>query len=123
MNNKRLTRSKDHLIGGVCGGIAEYLDIDPTVVRVGYAFLTLFGLGLIAYPILFLIMTPNIGEKRLTRSNDRILGGVCGGIAEFTDISPTVIRIIYVIFSVIFIFTLLGLILYILFWIIIPSKQ
>lgn len=42
-NIKRLYRSKDNrMISGVCAGLAEYVDIDPTVVRI------LFALGLIA---------------------------------------------------------------------------
>ena len=40
MVTKRLYRSKERMIGGVCGGLAEYLDIDPTVMRVAYAALT-----------------------------------------------------------------------------------
>lgn len=31
---KRLTRSNNKMIGGVCAGLAEYLDIDPTIVRI-----------------------------------------------------------------------------------------
>ena len=60
MNNKRLTRSNDRIIGGVCAGIAEYLDIDPTVVRVGYAVLTLCTVfcGVILYPVLWIIIPP-----------------------------------------------------------------
>ena len=56
---KRLYRSRDErMIWGVCGGIAKYFDVDPTVVRV-IAVLTLFlGLiGLIIYPMLT-IVTP-----------------------------------------------------------------
>lgn len=43
--NKRLTKSNDKLIAGVCGGIAEYFDLDPTLVRAGYAFVTFFSWG------------------------------------------------------------------------------
>ena len=39
--NKRLMRSNDRVIAGVCSGIAEYLDFDPTMVRLAYAFLTI----------------------------------------------------------------------------------
>lgn len=43
MNDKRLTRSiHDRKLGGVCGGIAEYFDIDPSLVRLGYAMLCIF---------------------------------------------------------------------------------
>jgi len=31
---RRLTRSEDHMVGGVCGGVAAYLGVDPTVVRI-----------------------------------------------------------------------------------------
>lgn len=60
MDNKRLTRSNDRIIGGVCGGFAEYLDIDPTLARVGYAFLTLCTMfsGIILYPVFWLIIPP-----------------------------------------------------------------
>ena len=39
---KRLYRSNDRVIAGVCSGIAEYLDFDPVAVRLGWAALTLF---------------------------------------------------------------------------------
>ena len=58
MEKKRLTRSADRVLGGVCGGIAEYFDCDPTLVRVGYLFLTFFTAfcGVIFYPILWLVI-------------------------------------------------------------------
>jgi phage shock protein C len=49
------------MIAGVCAGIAEYLDIDPTVIRVVYAALSLFTVGfpgLILYLVLA-ILIPN----------------------------------------------------------------
>jgi len=46
MTTKRLTLSDtDKKFAGVCGGIAEYLEIDPTLVRIGYAALTLLTTG------------------------------------------------------------------------------
>lgn len=39
------TEGTDKKLCGVCGGVAEYLDIDPTLVRLGWALLTLFSLG------------------------------------------------------------------------------
>jgi len=55
---KRLMRSDDRVFAGVCGGIAEYLDFDPVMVRIAYAFLTLFTAfsGLIFYLVLWLVM-------------------------------------------------------------------
>ena len=42
---KKLRRSKDQKIAGVCGGIAKYLNLDPTLVRVAYLLLSLFRAG------------------------------------------------------------------------------
>lgn len=56
---KKLLRSKNKMIGGVCAGIAEYFDIDPTLVRVLYAVLTIFSAafpGLLLYIILLILM-------------------------------------------------------------------
>ena len=60
---KRLMRSNDRVFAGVCGGIAEYFDFDPVLVRIAYAFLTLFTVfsGLIFYIVLWLVMP----EKRI----------------------------------------------------------
>ena len=45
------------MIAGVCGGIAEYVDIDPTVVRLAWVLLSLFvGCGILAYIIALIIM-------------------------------------------------------------------
>ena len=57
---KRLLRSRDdRVLAGVAGGIANYLDIDPTLVRVGFVVAALFGgLGIAAYLILA-VVTPN----------------------------------------------------------------
>ena len=61
MNNqpvKRLYRSRSNrIIGGVCGGIAEYLNLDPTVVRVVTALLTfVLGMSLWVYLLAWLII-------------------------------------------------------------------
>lgn len=54
---KKLTRSKDQKIGGVCAGLAEYFDLDPTLVRVGYALAAFFyGFGFVLYIILWFVM-------------------------------------------------------------------
>jgi phage shock protein C len=56
---KRLYKGKEKLLSGVCSGIAEYFNVDPTLIRVGYILLTIFtGFfpGLIAYIILAVIM-------------------------------------------------------------------
>ena len=54
---KKLYRSKsDRKLAGVCGGVAAYLNIDPTVVRVIWALLSISGAGILAYIICALII-------------------------------------------------------------------
>lgn len=55
MVTKKLTRSTNKVLAGICGGIAEYFEIDPTLVRVAYAALTIFTTG---FPgvLLYLVM-------------------------------------------------------------------
>ena len=50
---KRIYRSKkEKMIAGVCGGLAEYFNIDPTLVRLGWIIFALtFGTGILAYII------------------------------------------------------------------------
>ena len=55
--NKRLMRSGfDKKIAGVCAGVANYLDMDPTIVRVIWGVLAFcYGVGIVAYIILWII--------------------------------------------------------------------
>lgn len=56
---RRLYRSKtQRMLGGVCGGIGEHLDVDPTVIRLVWAVLALLsvGIGIIAYIIAWIIV-------------------------------------------------------------------
>lgn len=54
---KKLYRSTSNkIIAGVCAGLAEYINIDPTVVRVIWALVGLSGAGLIAYLVCALII-------------------------------------------------------------------
>ena len=58
MNGKRLYKSRDKKVSGVCAGIAEYFGIDPTLIRLLWAIGTLFtvGTGILAYVICALII-------------------------------------------------------------------
>lgn len=53
----QLRRSSDKILAGVCGGIADYFDIDPIIVRLLFVLSVIFaGFPIIVYPILWLIM-------------------------------------------------------------------
>ncbi|HEX9690142.1 MAG TPA: PspC domain-containing protein [Thermoanaerobaculia bacterium] len=59
---RRLTRSnRNKMIAGVCGGLAEYLNVDPTVMRILYVLVSILSAafpGVIAYIILMFLMPP-----------------------------------------------------------------
>lgn len=58
MSNKKLYKSSvNSMLCGVCGGIAEYFDIDPTLVRLVWVIITLMGgAGILAYIIAAIII-------------------------------------------------------------------
>jgi phage shock protein C len=65
--NKRLYKSgTNRQLAGVCAGVAEYFNIDPTIVRVGYVFLTIITWcfpAVLAYIVLAVVM-PNKSEVK-----------------------------------------------------------
>jgi len=63
--SKRLYRSSlDKQLGGVCGGLAEYFELDPSIVRIG-AILLLFvaGTGFLAYLVAWLVIPLDTNQK------------------------------------------------------------
>ena len=56
MQKKLYRNTQNKMIAGVCSGLADYINIDPTVVRVIWALIALGGAGIIAYLIAALII-------------------------------------------------------------------
>lgn len=119
----------------MAAGVAHYFKTDPLWVRVFLllllftdAFITfgaLSSITLISYIVLWIVlpgrddMTVDAKIKKLFRNpDDQVLGGVCGGIASYFGVDPTLIRILFV--ASIF-FGGAGLIAYIVLWIITPQ--
>ncbi len=142
LGERRLYRSTTNKsIAGVLGGFAEYLDLDPTVLRVVYVLVTFFTgifFGVVAYLVAWLVMSeaplgsaqyqpatqPVTRSKRLTRSwRNRKWAGVCGGLGEYLDVDPTVIRIIWVVLSIVTGGIIGGLLVYLLAWMVMPEEQ
>lgn len=73
-SSKRLYRSStNRIIAGVCGGIAEYLDIDPTLMRIVWVLLTIFGgWGIILYiaAVIIVPLNPSTTPAGATQSSD-----------------------------------------------------
>ncbi len=104
---KRLYRDEQNkVLGGVCAGIANYLNLDPILVRV--LWLLLFGISFVAYLLLW-IAVPSSSEKevggirkRLFRDIDhKVIGGVCAGLSKYFGIKVIIVRLLFIIPSVI----------------------
>ena len=60
MEKKLYKSSKNKMIDGVCAGVAEYFNIDPTLVRIGLVlFSAMGGAGVLAYIIMAIVMPRN----------------------------------------------------------------
>ena len=128
--NKKLYTSPDKKLCGVCGGIADYFNLDPTLIRIIVAAVSLATAILPAffiYLIAALVMPKppesyyqvyNNTSKKLRKSADKKLFGVCGGIAEYFSVDSTIVRLL---FALSFLFFGYGLGLYIICAVIMPS--
>ncbi len=88
----------DKIIAGVCSGLANYLGIDPIIMRI--LFVVFFGALFWVYIILWIIVPSQSAQsnitKRLYRSaDDKVIGGVCGGLAAYFNISTWIPRLIF----------------------------
>ncbi len=69
-NTKKLYKSRDKKICGVCGGVAEYFGIDPTIVRLIWAIASFFwGTGILIYLILAFVLEDS-SENSYGSNND-----------------------------------------------------
>ncbi len=97
--NKKLYRDANNkVLGGVCSGIAAYFNIEPIIIRLVFIF---SGIGFFAYFLLWAFVpssnsVQNGVRKRLYRNpDDKIIAGVCSGIASYFNINVWIPRIIF----------------------------
>src|SRR6476620_3765 len=99
--NRLYRDSSDKILGGVCAGLANYMNVDPAIVRILFAIVTFggFGFGFLAYLLLWIILPSRDLEyfgKRLYRNpEDRVFGGVASGIAAYFKREAWTIRLIF----------------------------
>jgi phage shock protein C len=135
MTTRRLTRSRSRgTIAGVCAGMADYFGVDVVLVRLLWVLGAIAGAiigGVIAYVVAWIIMpegtdetVPVANNRRMRRSTtDRQIAGVCGGMAEYFDTDPTLVRLIWVVLSIFAGAVIGGVIAYALAWLIIPNAE
>jgi phage shock protein PspC (stress-responsive transcriptional regulator) len=109
-NQKRLYRDEHNkILGGVCSGVANYFGLDPVLVRVLWIFL--LGVNVLGYLILWIaVPSSSVKEvggirKRLFRDIDnKLLGGVCAGLSKYFGVRVGIIRLLFMIPFINFIF-------------------
>jgi phage shock protein PspC (stress-responsive transcriptional regulator) len=125
---KRISRTlSDRRIAGVCGGLGEYFELDPVLFRLTFLLLLfLGGVGVLAYVALWIMVPPNSegaparSGMRLRRSRgERRIAGVCGGIGEYLEIDPVLVRVVFIMLAFAGGF---GIALYVAFWIAMPDS-
>ena len=114
------------IIGGVASGIAHYFKIDPIWIRIGWLLLFFSGLGILIYIIMWTAvpgsedLPEDVNVKKLYRDpDDRVIGGVSAGLANYFYTDAIVFRIIFVVL----IFAGVGIIAYLILWIITPQAS
>ena len=121
---------RDRKVAGVCSAIADRIGIDPIWVR-----LTVLLTGLLVFPWVFIayfaaaLVIPKdesegddvIDYKRLYRvKKNRMIGGVCTGMAQYFDIDVVVMRLIFIGMTLLGGF---GFLAYIILWMITPRLE
>ncbi len=99
----RLFRNaSDKVLGGVCSGLAHYFKIDPVVIRILFVIMVIggFGSGILLYLILWIVLPAegldeNIRKRLYRNPEDRMIGGVSGGIAAYFNIEVWIPRLIF----------------------------
>ncbi len=133
---KRLHRqSVSGRIAGVCAGIAQYLGADVTLVRLTWIVFSivpgaLVG-GVLAYFAAWVIVPDGPAApaeattpRRFTRSaTERRVAGVCGGLAEYFNVDPTVIRLLWAVLTIVPGVIVLGTLAYLVAWFIMPVNR
>ena len=99
VNRGRLYRNADDkIVGGVCSGLANYLGIDPVIMRV--IFVILFGALFWVYILMWIIvpsqsLQTNITKRLYRNPDNKVLAGVCGGLASYFNIEVWIPRLVF----------------------------
>lgn len=124
----KLYLGRDKKICGVCAGIGNYLNVDPTLIRIAFLSVCMI-FAVIPFVVIYFILAlvfpqppveyveSNTG-KLLTKSYDKKVAGVCGGYADFFGFDATVVRLI---FALLILFLGGGLWLYFISLLLMPS--
>jgi phage shock protein C len=127
---RRVYRERfDKKIAGVCGGLAQYFQLDASLIRLLWVFLSLLSGGIFVFIYLLCWAIIPLGPKsyvvanyrKLFRSRtDRRVSGICGGFGKYFKIDSNILRLVFVVITFVTAFT--PIILYVVGSYIIPEE-
>ena len=118
--------TSNQLLGGVASGLAYYFNIDPIWTRILFILLFPTSISLFVYIILWIVLpgNDNLVEDETVKKfyrdpDDRVLGGVASGLANYFGTDAIVMRVIFIVLLI----GGVGLLAYIVLWIIAPQAK
>ncbi|NOT77215.1 MAG: PspC domain-containing protein [Cyclobacteriaceae bacterium] len=126
---RKLFRDQNRkILGGVCAGLGHYFSVDPVWPRLLFALLVVgtSGIFLLVYIVLWIVLPISHFEdeasiKKMYRDPDKkVVGGVAAGVAAFFSADIAIIRLLFVIAAI---FGGVGIVLYIVLWIVLPEAK
>ncbi|MGE0592982.1 MAG: PspC domain-containing protein [Vicinamibacterales bacterium] len=132
---RRLTRLPDEgRVAGICAGIASYAGVDVVLVRLLAIVLTVLPGAILGGALVYLVLwalvpaasgpiRPPAGPRLFRPRDDRKVAGVCGGLARYVGIDATVVRVAWVVLSVVPGAVVLGIAAYVVAWVIMPGAE
>ncbi|MCH9621413.1 MAG: hypothetical protein S4CHLAM20_08330 [Chlamydiia bacterium] len=127
---KRIYRERfDKKIGGVCGGLAQYFQVDASIIRILWVLLTMLSGGIFVLVYLLCWAILPLGPKAYVMANykklyrsrkDRRVSGICGGLGKFFKLDSNILRLILVVVT--FMTAFIPIVLYIVGTYIIPEE-
>jgi phage shock protein PspC (stress-responsive transcriptional regulator) len=128
VDKKFVRDQKRKILGGVCAGLGNYFNVDPVWIRLLFAFSTLaYGVILLVYLVLWIVIPgsyeldePQVTKKLFRDREKKVLGGVSAGVAAYFGMDIVIVRILFVVLTV---FGGIGLVAYIVMWIVLPEAK
>ncbi|MDH4296228.1 MAG: PspC domain-containing protein, partial [Cyclobacteriaceae bacterium] len=121
-----LRDQKRKILGGVCSGVGNYLNVDPVWIRILFALLAFaYGLTVLVYIVMWIVVPgsfdldePEVGKKMFRDGERKVIGGVSGGVAAYFGIDIIAVRLLFILFTIFF---GVGFIVYVVLWIALPE--
>lgn len=136
LDQKKIVRTRqDRILAGVLGGLGQYFNINPAILRIAVALLAIYypvggvlGLAYIAAWILLpegplgseKTFPPLFGDLKRSRT-ERMVAGVCGGISRYYKLDVNILRIFFVVLTLLSGGVLAGV--YLILWMLLPQEN